>query len=462
MDTSKSIPSSKVAIGRFKSGSKTLSADDGLKREIGLSGVFLNVINNTIGSGIFLLPAIVAAVLGNASVLAYIVCGFLFILVMLCYAEISSQVTVSGGSYAYIERAFGPYAGFLANTLFWFGTGVFVTAALVNGVADILSVAFPIFKITWYRAFLFALLISFTAFINIRGVKQGMTIIKIITVIKILPIFLLIAFGAFASKTANLRWESLPSLKSLGEVSLVLFFAFAGGETALNVGGEIKNPNRNGPLGLLFGMLATVIIFCAIQLVAQGVLGNELVNHKEAPMAAVAEKLVGSWGHNFIVVASLAAILGILSALPMVFSRVLFAGAKDDLLPRFLAKVHPRFSTPVNAIIAFCAIAFMVAISGGFRQLAVIVSASLLIVYAGVVLATIKFRLNKQADRPGTFKIPGGLTIPVAALLALTWFIIQLEWKEIAGVIIFLAILSIIYMTRRITKDRIGETVHTP
>jgi len=118
----------------------------GLKREIGVWGLFINVINNTIGSGIFLLPAIIAGVLGNASIIAYIACGFLFLLVMLCYAEISSQVTCSGGSYAYIEKAFGSYAGFISNTLFWFGTGIFVTAALVNGFADILSTAFPIFK----------------------------------------------------------------------------------------------------------------------------------------------------------------------------------------------------------------------------------------------------------------------------------------------------------------------------
>jgi amino acid transporter len=109
----------------------------------------------------------------------------------------------------------------------------------------------------------------------------------------------------------------------------------------------------------------------------------------------------------------------------------MFAGAKDDILPRYLARIHPRFSTPVNAIITFSVIAFIVAVSGGFRQLAVIVSATLLLTYAGVVLATIKFRLNKQADKPGTFKIPGGLTVPVAALLALAWFIIQLKSKEI-------------------------------
>lgn len=428
--------------------------NEGLKREIGISGVFINVINNTIGSGIFLLPAIIASVLGNASILAYIICGLLFLLVMLCYAEISSQVTVSGGAYAYIEKAFGPYAGFLSNTLFWFGTGVFVTAALVNGVADILSVAFPVLKIPVYRALLFAIVIGCAAYTNIRGAKQGMKLIKVITLVKLVPIFILIIVGAFRSELSNLRWEHLPPLKSVGEVSLVLFFAFAGGETALNVSGEMKNPQRTGPLGLLLGILVTIIIFCSIQLIAQGVLGTDLVNHKEAPLAAVADKLAGHWGHSLIIAGSVIAILGIISSLPLVFSRVMFAGAKNALLPGYLAKIHPRFSTPANAIITFSVIAFAVAISGGFKQLAVIVSATLLLLYAGVVLATIKFRLAQQASKPGTFKIPGGLTIPIIALLALGWFILQLELKEIIATSIFIGVLSLIYFLKVIQKKR--------
>ena len=425
-----------------------------LKREIGVWGIFINVINNTIGSGIFLLPAIVAGALGNASIIAYIACGLLFLLVMLCYAEISSQVTCSGGSYAYIEKAFGPYAGFISNTLFWVGVGVFVTAALMNGFADILSVAFPIFKISFYRALFFIVLIGFSAYINIRGVKQGMKLIKLITFIKLVPLFLLIILGLWGSQISNLHIGRLPSFQNLGEISLVLFFAFAGGETALNIGGEMKNPSRTAPLGILYGMLATIVIFCLIQLAAQGVLGTQLLNYKDAPLAAVADKLIGPTGHTIIIIASLIAIFGILSSLPLAFPRVMLAGAEDNLLPRYLAKIHPRFATPANAIITFSVIAFLVAVSGGFRQLAIIASASLLLLYVGVVLATIKFRMKKDVDRSGTFRIPGGLIIPIAALVALCLFISQLQLKELIGITIFISVLSIIYLFKTITAKR--------
>ncbi len=403
---------------------------EGLKREIGVWGIFLNVINNTIGSGIFLLPAIVASFLGNAGILAYIACGILFLLVMLCYAEISSQVTCSGGTYAYIEEAFGPYAGFLSNSIFWFGTGVFVTAALVNGLADILSVPFSIFKVPVYRAVFFLALIACFAMINIRGVKQGMVLIKTITLIKLIPIFLLIITGFWHLNSTNLQINQLPSFQDFGAVSLILFFTFAGGESVLNVGGEMKNPSRTAPLGLLFGLLATIIIFCAVQLVAQSTMGASLANYKEAPLAEVASILMGPWAHKMIIVASVIAIFGILTSLPLVFPRVMFAGAENKLLPAFLAKVHPRFATPSNAIISFSVIAWMVAVSGGFRQLAIIVSASLLLLYTGVVLATIKFRFKKDIDRSGSFRIPGGITVHIAALFALGWFIFQLRLRN--------------------------------
>ncbi len=422
-----------------------IKSAEGLKREIGIWGIFLNVVNNTVGSGIFLLPAIVAGFLGSAGILVYVACGILFLLVMLCYAEISSQVTVSGGTYAYIEAAFGPYAGFISNTVFWFGTGVFVTAALVNGLADILSVAFPVCKIPLFRAGLFFVLIAGCAWLNIRGVKQGMQLIKLLTVIKLLPLIILVVVGCWNINTANIRIEKLPSFQDFGAVSLILFFTFAGGESVLNIGGEMKNPRRTAPLGLLYGLLATIVIFCAIQLVAQSTLGSSLARYKEAPLAEVAVRLIGPLAGKMVIAASVIAISAILVSLPLVFSRVMFAGAKNSLLPAFLGKVHPRFATPSNAIITFSIIAWFIAVSGGFRQLAIIVSASLLLLYTAVVLATIQFRFRKTVTA-GAFKIPGGLTVPVAALVALGWFIFQLQKKELIGTAIFVACLTIIYL----------------
>ena len=427
--------------------------NEGLKRELGIADVAINVINIAIASGIFLLPALIAGILGNASIVAYAVCGFMFLLVALCYAEVSSRITTSGGMYAYIEKAFGPFWGFLANTLFWFGTGAFVAAALINGIADMLSIPFPILNQSFYRGLLFLTFFIGVAYSNIIGTKQGMLIIKIITVIKILPLILILVAGLAQLNTANLSWQGFPSVDNLGAASLILFFAFAGGETALNISGEMKNPNRTAPLGLLLGVLFLVIFYALLQIVSQSAMGAELANQK-APLAAVAGILLGSWGIKVLIACGVIAIFGSFYSIILGFSRVLFAGAKDGLLPKFLSAVHPKYATPHLAIISFSVIAFIMAVSGGFRQLIVLATITILISYTGVVLVLIKFRLKENKAYPAGFRLPGGLLIPMVTLIILGWFLFQSKLNELIAIGILLAALSVIYAVKLFFNKR--------
>ncbi|MBK7434931.1 MAG: amino acid permease [Chitinophagaceae bacterium] len=116
--------------------------DEGLKRVIGIPGLSASLVNCTIGAGIFALPGIVGAMLGASGILGYLVCGIMLASIMMCYMEIGSRVTGSGGSYAYVEAAFGPFAGFIVNWLYTFGYGILSSAALMNIIADSLSVLF--------------------------------------------------------------------------------------------------------------------------------------------------------------------------------------------------------------------------------------------------------------------------------------------------------------------------------
>ena len=135
--------------------------------------------NTVVGAGIFVLPAIVAAGLGSASILAYLFCGVLIMLVMLCFAEIGSKVTVSGGAYSYIEVAFGKYAGFLTTNIFVFGAAVLSDAAVANALADTLSILFPVFSNEWFRAFFFIFVFSGFTVINILGVNTTRIVVNL-------------------------------------------------------------------------------------------------------------------------------------------------------------------------------------------------------------------------------------------------------------------------------------------
>jgi APA family basic amino acid/polyamine antiporter len=425
---------------------------DKLKREIDILGLAANTVNLIIGAGIFILPGLVAAYLAEASIIAYIFCGILMFTIVLCFAEIGSRVTVTGGAYAYIHEAFGDFAGFLANALFWFGTGVLINAAVINAMADMLAIYIPSLQMLLYRSLFFVLIFGVFAWINIRGVKYGNSMVKINTLAKLVPLLLLIVGGVFYVSIDNLKWQALPSLSNIGGASLLLFFAFGGGEAALSVSGETKNPNRVIPMGILLGMGVVILLYIIIQSVAQGVLGNDLVNHKDAPLAAVAGKIFGQSGATLITIGGIISVFGSLSGSILSYPRVLFAGAQSGWTPAFIAKVHPKYATPYWAIIIYTILAFIFAVTGGFRQLIIIASASLLIIYLGVVLAVVKFRLINKTSAESPFKLPFGLLIPSIAAISIIWFLSNLKTPEWIGVGIAVVSLSAIYGIMKLLK----------
>jgi len=432
----------------------TENTSEGLKRVVGLPAFAMAIVNNSIGSGIFVLPAIIGIQLGAFSVFCYLFCSVMLAAIMLCYAEIGSRITTSGGSYAYVEAAFGPLAGFITNWLYTFGWGILGSAAVMNILADSLSVLFPAFINPLMRASLYFILIGLMVLVNIRGAKSGARFVQLLTVVKMLPLFGIIIFGFSHIKAANLHWEHLPSFKTFGDAALVLFYAFAGFETSLGVCGELKNPQRTVPLGILLGGTVVLIVYLSIQTVTQGVLGQEIAAFKDAPLAAVAGKIIGPAGATILVFTAVISCFGITSGDVMATPRLLFAGAKDGLFPKFLGKVHPAFATPYLAVITYGASIFIFAVSGGFKQLAVLASAAILLIYLAVILATIQLRRTKQNDAGKTFRIPGGLIIPIVGIAAIFWLLSSLSKTEIISAIIFIAVICVLYFMRKQFKRK--------
>lgn len=426
--------------------------DEGLKRVVGITGLSLNIINATVGAGIFALPAIVGIELGAFSVFAYIFCGVMMAAIMLCYAEIGTRITSTGGSYAYVEAAFGDFAGYIVTWLAVFGWSILGSAALMNIIADSLAVIFPIFANPWIRGLLYFVLLGFLVVTNIRGAKEGVAFIKWITIIKLLPLFGIIIFGFGMINPDNLHWEHLPSLNTFSNSTLVLFFAFAGFETALGASGEIKNPKRTIPLGILLGGGLVMIIYLLLQTVTQGVFGAQMELVKDAPLAAVAERIVGSLGGTILLVAAAISCFGAVSTDVLNTPRVLFAGANDGLFPKFLGKVHPKFATPHWSIIIFAAVMFFFSVFANFKQLALLASAAILLIYLFVILATIALRLKKQDASEKIFKVPGGFIIPAIGIASIVWLLTSLSIWEIVAISIFIGVIAIIYVTMKWIK----------
>jgi basic amino acid/polyamine antiporter, APA family len=429
--------------------------DEGLQRVVGVPGLALAIINGVIGAGIFALPAIIGMALGAFAIFGYLFCSIMLAAIMLCYAEIGSRVTSSGGSYAYVEAAFGSFAGYIINWLYFFGWNVLGSAALMNIIADSLAAIFPVFLNPFIRGILFFILIGFMVLINIRGVKQGIGLIKLITIIKLLPLLGIIIFGFSHVKAANLHWEHAPSLKTFSDTVLVLFFAFAGFETSLGVSGEFKNPKRTVPLGICLGGIVVLIVYMLLQTVTQGVLGTQMASFKDAPLAAVAEKIVGSAGATILLFTAAISCFGCVSADVMGTARSLFAGTNNGMFPKFLSRVHSKYATPHVAVITYGLLIFIFSVSGGFKQLAVLASAAILLVYLAVILATIKLKKKKQQASEKTFRAPGGLATPLIGIAAIIWLLTSLSKWEILSAIIFIAVVCVMYfIARQFKKDK--------
>ncbi|MDO9374312.1 MAG: APC family permease [Ferruginibacter sp.] len=435
------------------------SKNEHLKREIGLRSLVLAIVNITAGSGIFVIPAIIAEGLGATAILAYVVCGVLIFLIGLCFAEVGSQTYSSGGSYTYIERAFGPFAGFMSNNIYWIGGCIFSDAAIANALADTLKYFFPALGGDWFRAVFLFLVFGGLALLNIRSVKNGIRFVEFATLGKLIPMIVLIIAGAAFVDQENLTWTTAPTIANIGTASLLLFFAFLGFEGPLTNGGEIRQPNRTVPLGIFLGVTTVLILYISIQLVTQGVLGTGMSAHKDAPLAAVAGIAFGKTGTILIVAVTALSMLGALGGEMLSIPRILFAGARDGLMPQPLARVHPRFATPHVAIIFYAGLGFLFAISGGFKQLAILASAAVLITYLGVVLASVKLRNATAPGKGKDFRVPGGVIVPLFATAGIIWLLSNLTKQELTGIAVFIVVFSLIYLVvQYIKKSRVKTT----
>jgi amino acid transporter len=228
-------------------------------------------------------------------------------------------------------------------------------------------------------------------------------------------------------------------------MTLLLLFAFVGAETALNVSGEIKNPGSVIPKGIMLSVLAVVILYVLIQITVQGILGGSITEFKDAPLAEAARRMAGPAGAIVVLIGASFSMFGNLSGMVLNMPRVLFAAARDNVIPsKSLARVHGEYRTPYISIIVYSCLGFIFASLGEFRQLAMLSSASYLLIYLGVVLSVIKFRYSGITGQ-NSFRIPGGYLIPGFSAITIIWVLSNLPLNELLAMAIFVFLLTILF-----------------
>jgi basic amino acid/polyamine antiporter, APA family len=434
--------------------------DHQLVRGIGVPALTANIISSTIGAGIFVLPAAMARTLGPAALLAFVCCAVAMVLFVTCFAIAGSRVSLTGGLYAYVEVAFGRYIGFLAGVLYAL-TALGAVAGVVNVLVNSIVIGVPSLGSAAMRIILMILVYGSLVAINVRGVRGGAGAVTVVTFAKLIPLLVFVCVGIFFIHPANLTWSAWPGSKSLGDAVILLIFAFVGIEVALMPSGEVRNPTRTVPRSVYLALVITTTIYMLIQLVAQGTLGADLANYKDAPLAQAAAMFLGNIGHKLLLAGAAISAFGFVTSDILSSPRIIFAFGRDGVLPRWFAHVHPRHRSPDVAIVTYAVIAFSLSITGRFEQLAVLSNVAVLLMYL-LCCAACWFLVQRDTrintDGSG-FNFPGMKIVPVIAIAAILWILGQASLSEssvgndtraglrLAAVVLVIG--SILYFARR-------------
>ena len=422
--------------------------DHQLVRGIGIPALTANIISSTIGAGIFVLPAAMSRALGPAAPVAFVCCAIAMVLFVTCFAIAGSRVSLTGGLYAYVEVAFGRYIGFLAGVLYGI-TALGAVAGVVNVLVNSIVIVAPFLGSGVMRIIVMIVVYGSLVVINVRGVRGGAGAVTVVTFAKLLPLLLFVCAGAFFIHPANLNWTAWPGSKSLGDAVILLIFAFVGIEVALIPSGEVKNPARTVPRSAYLALVITTIIYIMIQLVAQGTLGVDLANYKDAPLAEAAAKFLGNIGRTILLVGAAVSAFGFVTSDILSSPRIIFAFGRDGALPAWFAHVHLRYRSPDVAIVTYAVLAFALSITGTFEQLAVLSNVAVLLMYL-LCCAACWFLVQRDIRADGQpFTFPGMKIVPALAIAAIIWILAHATVREFAVNGIVLAIASVLYVMRR-------------
>jgi len=425
----------------------------GLVRTFGrwtLAGLMLNAI---LGAGVFGLPSLTADKLGSLAWLGVIVTGIAIGTVVLCFAEVASRFSGTGGPYLYTRTAFGPWVGLVVAWLHYL-TRISAAASVANLFVIYLVEFFPLLVSWSAKAAVISLVFGILAFINVRGVKQGAIASNLLIVVKIVPLvlFAVVGFGlVLARGPVEPAVVVTPTVQAWFQAIMVLVFAFGGFESGVIALGEAKNPERDSPFALILAIVVCTCLYTLVQAVASLTLADP-ASHPRS-VADAARVLVGPAGASFMAVGALLSMVGWFAGAMTVTPRLTYAMAEQGVLPAAFARLHPVHRTPVFSIALFAVLSVALAMSGSFLDNVTLSVISRLAIYGLVCLSLIALR--RQDGRNPTlalprFRLPGGTFFAICGIALSVTLASRMTMRETIILAIVLGLASInLFASRR-------------
>jgi amino acid transporter len=428
-------------------------SEEGLVREIRQLDLVGIVLNSIIGAGIFVLPAKAFGMIGAYSLIAFVICALVVVLIILCFAEVGSRFTETGGPYRYAREAFGPAVGFQVGWMNWIAR-ISAYATNCNLLIVYLSFFWPAAGAGYTRAIVITTITFFLTAINYIGVRNAAIISNFFTIAKLLPLFLFIVTGLFFLTPGNFTLGDQPAYRSFSTAVLLLVYAFTGFENAGVPAGEIVNPRRTLPIAILVAMAIVTMVYILVQAVCIGTLPN--LGGTDRPLAEAASRFMGPIGASIIAAGAVTSVIGNLNVAVLSTPRIPFAMSVHNELPKALAAVHPRFHTPHVAIVLTTALMLALTLSSTLIYALTVSTIARLLAYAATCAALPTLR-RKQNAPPALFSVPGGTIISIVAILLSLWLLSNSTAIEARDSAIAVVAGLLIYLTYKLTRGFIQK-----
>jgi amino acid transporter len=425
----------------------TAAADDiqeSLVRRLSVIGLWLLIINGMIGAGIFGLPAEAARLAGGFSPWVFAISAGLLFPIILCFAQLGSYFTDTGGPILYAGTAFGPIFGFQAGWCLYVAR-LLAFAANVNLLVNSLPYVLGGMIGPGLRLTLLFAACSLLTVLNVVGVRGAIRSLSVLTVLKFLPLIVLVSFGLLKLHW-HLRLQTPTDPHDLGAAVLLVVYVYTGFESGLVVAGEARNPQRDLPRALLTALVVCSTLYVLIQAVSVAALPT--LASSTRPLVDVAAALIGPPGALLLTAGVVASVGANLVSSMFSVPRITYRLALQAQLPHWFGTVHPIYKTPVWSIVFFGTGCFFLAASSGFAWLASLSVLIRLLLYL-ICIGAIPRLKNQFGTAPAALRLPGGYMVPALALAVCIGLLMQVKALAFVSAAAFLAVGSLLYVAAR-------------
>ncbi|MCY1152977.1 MAG: amino acid permease [Sphaerochaetaceae bacterium] len=412
-----------------------------LKRKLGLGAVIALGVGTTVGSGIFSSLAEVAGAAGSSLflVLAFLIGGLLQIPSNFCYAELASAYPEDGGQYVYFREAGSRPLAFLCGWVSFWATDPPSISIMAIAIAYYLAFFVPVQGVV-LKIVAVGLVLVFMM-VHLRSVEGGGKFQTIITALKIIPFALIIGIGLFHIRgdlflsSVKLTGATTGFVALLAGISATTW-SYDGMGAACYMSGEIKNPQKNMPKGLILTALIVLVLYVGLTVVSSGLLSVNELAQSSAPIALLASKIpvIGPYAGTIVAIMAIIVVVGSLSSCIMFQPRIEYAMAKDGLFFKKFGEIHPKYETPAFSIIVQCAVAIVLIFASTLSDL--LGYFTLVALLKNFLTFGTLFVLRKKESFKPAYRMPGGLLMPIVAMImtgTLIWS--TFLWAPVAGLV---------------------------